>query len=216
MTTMRTLIGSSLRPLAWLGCGLFCFFCLGTTTACADDDFGQIVRGIEARYHVHRNYRFLMGLAGMTVRISHVAGTRNLKAALFEDQHFDASGAELDELVQAVGARGWQPLLRSFDRRSGEHTFIYARNAGRDLRVLLVTVEPNEGVVMELTLDQAKLLQFIDRHQHHGMRLSRNRGKDRVHADGQPDGEVDLAAASAPLIGSGPCPFCSVRVNELP
>jgi hypothetical protein len=217
MTTIRTLISARLRRSLWLGCGLVSFFCLGTTTASAgvDDDFGQIVRGIEARYHVHRNYRFLMGLAGMTVRLSHVAGAKDLKAALFEDQHLDARGADLDELVQAAGARGWQPLVRSFDRRSGEHTFIYARSAGRDLRVLLVTVEPNEGVVLEVTVNQDKLLQFVDRHQQHGMRLSRSRGKDRVHTESQPDAEADVAAA-APSIARVPCLFCFGRVNDLP
>jgi hypothetical protein len=218
MTTIRTLISSSLRRSLWLGCGLVCFFCLGTTTASAfvDDDFGQIVRGIEARYHVHRNYRFLMGLAGLTVRFSRIAGAKDLKAALFEDQHLDTNGAELDELVQAVGARGWQPLVRSFDRRSGEHTFVYARNAGRDLRVLLVTVEPNEGVVLELTMNQDKLLELLDRKHHGGMHLSRNRHNDWVPSGDQPDAETDVAAAAAPSIGSRRCVFCFGRVNELP
>jgi len=31
------------------------------------DDFGTIVQHIETRYHAHRNYRFLMAFAGLTV-----------------------------------------------------------------------------------------------------------------------------------------------------
>jgi len=174
MTTMATSISSSFRRAAPLACGLLSVLWMGTATAgaAADDDFGQIVHGIEVRYHVHRNYRFLMGLIGLGVRVTHVSGTRDLKAALFEDQHFDATGADLDRLVMSLGARGWQPLVRSFDRRKGEHTFIYARNEGKNLRVLLVNVEPNEGGVFELTVNQDRLFEFIDRHQHHGARVA--------------------------------------------
>ena len=169
MMTMRTSICSGARRMVWLGCCFLGLLWAGTARASAADDFGQIVHEIEARYHVHRNFRFLMGLAGLTVRMTHIAGAKDVKMALFDDQHLDTSGSELDEVVMAVGARGWQPLVRSFDRRSGEHTYIYARNAGNDLRVLLVTVEPNEGVVLEVTVNQKRLPEFIDRHQHHGL-----------------------------------------------
>ena len=174
MTTIRTSINGNLRRAAWLAFVLLSFLCAGTMTASAatDDDFGQIVNRMETRYHVRRNYRFLMGLAGMTVRMTHIAGARDLKMALFVDQRLEAGGAGLDEVVLSMGARGWQPLVRSFDRRSGEHTFIYARNQGKNLRVLLVTVEPDEGVVLEVTVEQDKLFEFIDRHQHHGARVA--------------------------------------------
>ena len=181
-TWTRTLIGHKLRRCLCLAGALLPFLLIGTATAAAADDFSQIVNEVEARYHVHRNYRFLMGLAGMTVRMTHIAGARDLRAALFADQHFDATGDELDALLWSVGAHDWQPLVRSFDRRSGEHTFIYARHQGRDLRVLLVTVEPNEGVVLEVTVNQQKLLEFIDRHQHYGTHSARNHGDDQGFA----------------------------------
>lgn len=186
------------RRLAWCAGLLLVFLSLGSATAAAEDDFGQIVHEIEVRYHVHRNFRFLMGLAGLTVRVTHVAGAKNLKAALFADQHFDATGDELDELVMSMGSRGWQPLVRSFDHRSGEHTFIYARGTGKDLRVLLVTVERNDGVVMEMTVSQKRLIELIDRHQH-PMHMSRKSNKDdaRIGDLDQRDGEIDIAAVGS-------------------
>ena len=182
------------RRLAWCAGILLVFLSLSSATAVAEDDFGQIVHEIEVRYHVHRNFRFLMGLAGLTVRVTHVAGAKNLKAALFADQHFDATGAELDELVMSMGSRGWQPLVRSFDHRSGEHTFIYARGTGNDLRVLLVTVERNDGVVMEMTVNQKRLLELIDRHQH-PMHMARKSNKDhaRIGDHDRRGGEIDIA-----------------------
>src|SRR5215472_6166072 len=106
MTMTRTSICRGARRMLWLGCFVLSFLWAGTAMASAADDFGQIVHEIEARYHVHRNFRFLMGLAGFTVRISHVAGTRNLKMALFADQQFAATGDELDHIVATASEHG--------------------------------------------------------------------------------------------------------------
>lgn len=61
-----------------------------------------------------------------------MGGVKVFKAAIFEDQHL--SGTELDncldELVQRAGSSAWQPLVRSFSRRSGEQTYITRRPAG--------------------------------------------------------------------------------------
>lgn len=130
------------------------------------DDFGRIVRHIEAEYHVHRNYQFLMAFAGVVVKCTHMGGVKVLKVAIFEDQHFSGTGLDnrLDELVQRAGSSGWQPLVRSFSRRSGEQTYIYAHPSGKDMKLLLVSVEPNEAVVMQVKIDPVKLSDFINEH----------------------------------------------------
>jgi hypothetical protein len=147
---------------------IFGFFALAENLSA--DDFGRIVRHIEAEYHVHRNYGFLMSFAGVVVKYKHVGGVKVFKIAIFEDQHL--SGPELDnqldELVQRAGSSGWQPLVRSFSRRSGEHTYIYAKADGNDMKLLLVSVEPDEAVVMQVKIDPEKLSDFIKEHEHRG------------------------------------------------
>ena len=130
------------------------------------DDFSTIVHHIEAEYHVHRDHRFLMSFAGVVVKCSHVGGLKGFKAALFEEQHLNASelDASLDDLVERASASGWQPLVKNVSRRSGEHTYIYAQTKGEDLKLLLVSVEPEEAVVMQLKLDPVKLSDFINEH----------------------------------------------------
>jgi hypothetical protein len=131
------------------------------------DDFGKIVRHIEVNYHVHRNHRFLMGFAGLVVKFWHVGGVKSLKAAIFEDQHLDATDADarLDEIVQSASEHGWHPLVKSYSRRSGEHSYIYVQDLGKDIkdiRMLIVSVEPNEAAVLQLKLDPDKLARFMD------------------------------------------------------
>jgi hypothetical protein len=140
----------------------------------ASDDFGNIVHHIEARYHVHRNYPFLMGLAGFAAKSWPGIGVKDVKIALFEDQHLleCASDRELDELVQVAGSSGWQPLVKSFSRRSGDHSYIYAKPEGRYLSLLIVNVEPSEAEVVQVKIDPRRLEKFIDEHQAHGSRKS--------------------------------------------
>jgi hypothetical protein len=132
--------------------------------AFAKDDFGTIVHHIEANYHVHRQHRWVMGLAGFTVKFWHIAGVKSLKGAIFENQPFvnAASDTRFDEVVRAAMNSGWQPLVQSWDRRTGERTYIYAQDLGKDVKLLVVNLESNEAVVLQVKVDPKKLNHFID------------------------------------------------------
>ena len=147
---------------------IFGFFALAENLKA--DDFGSIVGHIEADYHVHRNYRFLMSFAGVVVKCTRVGGVKAFKMAIFEDQHL--SGTELDDrldgLVHRASSSNWQPLVKTFSRRSGEHTYIYAKAEGNDMKLLLVSVEPDEAVVLQVKINPKKLSDFIDKHEHRG------------------------------------------------
>ncbi len=82
--------------------------------ASAKDDFGKIVHHIETQYHVHRQHRFAMGMAGFVVKFWHFAGVKNLKGAIFENQQFvnAASDTRFDEIVRAAMDSGWQPMVQ--------------------------------------------------------------------------------------------------------
>jgi hypothetical protein len=153
----------------WIA-GLLSLLCglgwLAPAAAANSDDFGNIVHHIEAEYHVHQNYRFLMGFAGVMVKASHFAGAKEFKAAIFEDQNLFRSEPDtrLDEIVQSAGKSGWRPLVKSFSRHGAEHDYIYVQGQSKGLKLLLVTVEPDEAVVVQLKIDADKLSDFINEH----------------------------------------------------
>lgn len=157
---------SSANRTAGLFLMVFGFFALAEDLRA--DDFGSIVHHIEAEYHVHRNYRFLMSFAGVVVKCTHVGGVKVFKMAIFEDQHLPGTELDdrLDELVQRAGSSGWQPMVKSFSRRSGERTYIYAKAEGNDMKLLLVSVESNEAVVLQVKINPDKLSHFINEHEH--------------------------------------------------
>jgi hypothetical protein len=168
--------------------------------AAADDDFGRIVHHIEANYHVHRQHRWVMGLAGFTVKFWHIAGVKSLKGAIFENQPFvnAVSDTRFDEVVRAAMDSGWQPIVQSWDRHSGERTYIYAQEVsskkGSDMKLLVVSLESHEAVVLQVKVDPKKLNDFMEEANagHH-----RNRATPHEETAPQGTGRVELADATS-------------------
>ena len=174
---------------------LLVILALGVQTAMAltKDEFSEVVSHIESHYHVHRNFSFLMGFTGLAVKVSHVGGVKAMKMAIFEDQKFLNSGSdtEFDALMRKALNSGWRPVVHTYSRRSGEHTYIYAKSDGRDLKILLATLEPSEAVVMQLKVDPEKLEAFINEHSSPGRHHERMKHKDK-------DADEDESAQAVP------------------
>jgi hypothetical protein len=197
------------KTLSW-ACGVILFaLAAPAQNAFAKDDFGKIVHRIEANYHVHRQHRWVMGLAGFTVKFWHIAGVKSFKGAIFENQPFvnAASDTRFDEVVRAAMDSGWQPVVQSWDRRSGERTYVYAQEVsskkGSDMKVLVVNLESNEAVVVQVKVDPKKLNDFIEETSagHH-----RNRPMPHEETAPQSEDRLEVAAAS-PQNWDGICLF---------
>ena len=177
-------------------CLMLAGFFTTAQSAFARDDFGKIVHHIEVNYHVHRQHRWVMGLAGFTVKFWHIAGVKNFKGAIFENQTFvnAASDTRFDEVVRAAMDSGWQPLVQSWDRHTGERTYIYAQDLGKDMKVLVVNLESNEAVVLQVKVDPKKLNDFIEETNagHH-----RNRPTPPEETVPRNEDGIELAAAAS-------------------
>lgn len=140
-------------------------------TAAFADDFGDIVHHIEVRYHVHRNYAFLMAFAGLTVKFWPGSGVKDVKIALFEDQNVFQSDpdTELEDILRNTGKAGWQPMVKNYSRKSGDRVYIYAQppDEGKDVKLLIVNIERNEAEVIQVKINPDKLEKFIEHSEHH-------------------------------------------------
>ena len=203
----------TMNRIRWIIFSVAIMSLTATQPVWAADDFGRIVHHIEAQYHVHRQHRLAMGFAGFVVKFWHFAGVKSLKGAIFEDQQFLNAGADrkFDEIVRAAMDSGWQPMVQSWDRHSGERTYIYAQEVlskkGRDMKVLIVNLEPDEAVVLQVKVNPEKLNDFV-----------REASAGRNHQGG-PGREADPAeeqrveaATSAPQNWEGVC----LLVEETP
>lgn len=137
---------------------------LVANTAFARDEFDEIVSHIESHYHVRHNHGFLMAVAGLVVNVSHV-GVKGMRTAIFDDQQLiGSSDREFDEVMRKTLKAGWRPVVRHYSRRKGECTYIYARAEGKEIKVLVANLDPNDAVVFEARINPKRLEEFINEH----------------------------------------------------
>jgi hypothetical protein len=129
-----------------------------------DRGFNAVVRAVEATYHVKRNYRFLTRFVGVAARVARPEGVKHLRMAIFEDQDFSppSDETEFERAIANALAVGWRPIVRVRSKRDGERTHIYAREAGKDISLFIVTVEEREAVVMEVKMSPEKFAEMLD------------------------------------------------------
>ncbi|HYL91605.1 MAG TPA: hypothetical protein VEW69_00455 [Alphaproteobacteria bacterium] len=164
MTRTRLFVSATLLIALGLAPGL------GAGVALASDrEFNAVVRSIESEYNTHRKLRFVMGFAGSVVKFAHVGGVKGFNGAIFTDVNFagDEYDARFDEVVRRGLSDGWQPILRSHSRLSDEHIYIYAQAAGKDfrgkdLKLLIVTLEPSDALVVQIKINPKKLDAFLN------------------------------------------------------
>jgi len=127
-----------------------------------DREFHAIVERIQAHYQ-KRPMRF-MGLASFVANRVRPEGVRNIKLAVFE--HLDSSrhpaDPDFDAFMQEIVGPEFHPFVRVRSRRDGEQTFVYARGLGRDLELLVVTLEQDEACVVKMNVDSEGMRQWVD------------------------------------------------------
>src|SRR5260221_5199603 len=90
--------------------------------------------------------------------------------------------------------RGGRPMGKSGNRHTGEKTYIYAQDLGKELRVVVVNLEPTEAVVLQVNVDAKKLGQFIQ-----NVNPGRNHHGPAPREETKPvnDDKIEFAASSA-------------------
>ena len=142
-----------------------------------DKEFGTLVHYVESHYHAHRSYRFLLGFASLAVNVARPYGVKGMKLALWENQNISAKSkddSDFPAVVRAGLADGWQPLVQVWSHRDGERTVIFAKPDGKNMKLLVATVESDEAVVVQMKIDPDRLSECIDHwskkdpHENHG------------------------------------------------
>jgi hypothetical protein len=126
------------------------------------DDFKSVVKLIEQFYGVkHQGIPFLakagMKVATTAARIKggtarRLAEAGSVKVAVFEDQTFDGEFTRFRTSLNAAMNQTWTPLIQTLSADSEEQVYIFVREAGDKFNVLVITIQPREAVVVQVTL----------------------------------------------------------------
>ena len=131
------------------------------------DDFNSVVKVIEQFYRVkHVGVPFL-AKAGMKVgtTVARIKGGQarrfaeagSIKPAVFEDQNFNGDftkfRASLNEALNAT----WMPLIQTLSAQDQEQVYIFLKDAGDKVNVLVITIEQRDATVVQVTLSPKNL-----------------------------------------------------------
>jgi len=114
--------------------------------------FDSIARKIERTQHVRRNWIPFISLGRLFVRIAKPDGIHDFKVAIFDDGRIPA-GADLLPIVREEIGPGWRQMVRSRSRRNGECSTIWAREDGSRVRMIILSQEEDETVLLEVAID---------------------------------------------------------------
>jgi hypothetical protein len=127
-------------------------------------DFDTLVARFSHESGATRTHIPFFWVARAVVAVAHPAGASELNLAVFEHASFEPR--RFRELTDDAVGGVWKPLIR-VSSRNGESTNIYSRPAGRDLHLLLATLDHDGATFVELQVGPEALMAFIDEHGGH-------------------------------------------------
>ena len=124
-------------------------------------EFDWMVREFSRETGLKPTHIPFFGVAKFAVAVGHPAGTSELNLAIFENAEVDA--ARFSRITDDAVGSSWKPMVR-VRSKSGESTNIYARPSGKQMRLLIATLDHSDATFVEVRVEPEALLQFVDEH----------------------------------------------------
>lgn len=150
---------------------------VGYSSASAQNNkgFDAIAKHLKTRYQAKKRSIPLFGLAKFAIRIVKPAGVKSISLSLFEDLKDTAElpDNELSSMMRNAMSAEWQPLV-SIRQRNGDQIYIYAAEAGKDLKLAVLSINQRAAVLARVKINPDSLRKFMDNPQIPGISLGDN------------------------------------------
>ena len=126
-----------------------------------EHEFNDVVKAISEQFDTKPMRIPFMGLAKFVVKVAHPAGTKQLNIAIFENLDEDkGSGSDLIDSVRLAVGKQWKPFVMVRGDHE-ENTLVYMVGKGNDVRLLVVTAERDETVVVEVKVSPEAMQKWM-------------------------------------------------------
>lgn len=155
-----------------------------------NDDFRAVITAIEQFYGVkHQTIPFLaragMKAATTAARVrggqyKRLAEAGSVRIVFFPDQDFDSHGSitSFKTALLAAVSPNWSPLVQTLAPKEEEQTYIFIRNAGEKVNVLVVSLARREGTVVQVNLNPGTLAQLMQNPEDMGKAITDDAAQD--------------------------------------
>lgn len=130
-----------------------------------DKSFSSVVKHIKSNYGARQQSFFgAMMFARFVVKVVRPAGVKNFKVVLLKDLNLSErpDRAEFHEATRRLISSEWQSLVQYNSTRENQYTHVYVHHTKSDVKLLVVTLQKNEAVVVQTKFSPEKLIKFID------------------------------------------------------
>jgi hypothetical protein len=133
----------------------------------ADKSFSAVVKEIKSSYRGKQQSFFgMMMFARLAVKMAKPAGVKNFKVVLLRELDYSRGPqpgqTEFHTFIRSKIDPEWEPLVQFSSPRQHQWTYVYALHEKEDLKVLVVTIQQAEAVVVQAKLSPAKLVEFMN------------------------------------------------------
>jgi hypothetical protein len=133
-----------------------------TVVQAKDKELDSITAHLKKNYKAKKKGIPFFGLARFAVKLIRPAGVTSIQVALFEELTFSSESASLDSVIRQALTEEWQPIVRMFSKHGIEQTHIYAKEEGKSVRLMVVTVDNNEAVLLKVKVNPEGLAKFLN------------------------------------------------------
>jgi hypothetical protein len=149
-----------------------------------DESFSKVVKHIKSSYRAKQQGFFgAMMLARFAVKVIKPAGVKNFKLVLLRDLDYTEAPnprhGQFHSFIQSKIDPRWAPLVQYSSPREKQWTYVFITQEKEDVKVLVVTLQRTDAVVLQTKFSPAKLVEFMNNPQIMGISLN-DKSKDRV------------------------------------
>ena len=152
---------------------LVLFSCNSLALAHPPKEYDAIVNHLKTHYKAKKVNLWVMWLARAAVVMIKPAGVKSFSLTVFTDLKF--SSESVDTEMQAAMRRSYGPEWSSIFHmrsRTGEQAYMYMKDNGENVNVVLVTIEKEQAAIIRATFSPDKLIEFINNPQILGIHLN--------------------------------------------
>src|SRR5215204_3839359 len=152
---------------------VFSFVSVPPQVLAKPSEYEQIVNHFKSRYGAKKVKIPLLWLARFAVSVVRPAGVKSFSVTMFEDLKNSPGmlDKELQNTLDQAYAEGWTPAFR-IRSRDGQQAYMYMREAGKDIRITLVTIDKSKAAIIRATFNPEKLVDFANDPKLFGISLS--------------------------------------------
>lgn len=125
--------------------------------------FDAIANHLKTRYQAKKKSIPFLGLAKFAVRVIKPAGVKSISVSVFEN--LQGTGAlldsELNGIMRDALSPEWLPLA-TFRRKGGDQVYVYAADAGKDIKLAVLSINQSNAVLARIRIDPNALRNFLD------------------------------------------------------